>query len=298
MKILNYGSLNIDHVYPVPHIILPGETLHGGNPADHPGGKGANQAVAIAKAGAEIWMAGKIGEDAGWVLDILTEAGAHTEYMHTYDGPTGHTIIQVTPQGQNSIILFSGGNTQNTREEIDEVLGNFTEGDYLVLQNEINEIPYIIDEAAKKGMKICLNPAPFTDNIKGWPLEKLELLIVNELEGEALAGISGSFDEILDRLTEFYPDVHILLTLGKAGAKYGKGAVRHFQPIIDSPVVDTTAAGDTFFGYFLAGFTKGKSVEQSMYEATYASSVTVSRPGAMGSIPFLSEIEGSFTPLS
>ncbi len=290
MKILTYGSLNIDHVYPVPHIVLPGETIHGGDPVDHAGGKGANQSVAIAKAGADIWMAGKVGEDADWVLKLLNAAGVHTEFMHTYDGPTGHTIIQVTPQGQNSIILFNGGNTKNTKEEIVEVLSHFSEGDFLVLQNEINDTPFIIEEAHKRGMKICLNPAPFTDNVKEWPLEKLELLIVNELEGESLAGISGTYDEILNELTRLYPDVHILLTLGKEGAKYGKNLKRHFQAIIDSPVVDTTAAGDTFFGYFLAGFIEGKSIEDSMYQATLASSITVSRPGAMDSIPIAAEI--------
>lgn len=290
MRILVYGSLNIDHVYPVPHIVMPGETIHGGMPADHAGGKGANQSVAIAKAGAEIWMAGKTGKEAGWVLDILKASGVHTEFMHTYDGPTGHTIIQVTPEGQNSIILFSGGNTQNTREEIDQVLSEFSAGDYLVLQNEINEIPYIIEQAKARGMRICLNPAPFTDDIKSWPLDQLDLLIVNELEGAALAGIEASYEEILEELARVYPGLHILLTLGKLGAWYAKDDTRHFQPIIDSPVVDTTAAGDTFFGYFLAAFSSGKSIEESMHLATYASSVTVSRAGAMDSIPVAAEL--------
>ena len=168
---------------------------------------------------------------------------------------------------------------------------NLKREDYLVLQNEVNLTSHIIDKAHAKGMKVCLNPAPFTEEVKTWPLEKLDLLVVNEIEGADLADKEGSFEEILDHLVKMYPGLSILLTAGKAGAWFGRDDQREFVPIVDSPVVDTTAAGDTFFGYFLASRIKGMTVRESMERATRASSITVSRPGAMDSIPFVTELD-------
>jgi len=148
-----------------------------------------------------------------------------------------------------------------------------------------------MEKAHARGMKICLNPAPYTDEVKTWPLEKLDLLVVNEIEGQDLAGQEGSFEETLDVLTGMFPGMKILLTAGKAGAYYGCDTEREFVPIVESPVVDTTAAGDTFLGYFLAGQLEGKTVRESMERATRASSITVSRPGAMDSIPYAREVE-------
>ncbi len=290
MKILNFGSLNIDHVYQVPHIVLPGETIHGRDVKEYAGGKGANQSVALARAGASVWHAGKIGQDGLWLQDVLRESGVKTEYIHIFEGLTGNAIIQVAPDGQNSIILFSGGNVHNTLQEIDETLSYFNEGDYLVLQNEINLVPEIIEKAFQKKMKICLNPAPYTDAICNWPLEKLELLVVNEIEGQGLAGISGSYEETINALTKKYPDIHILMTLGRDGSLYGRNTERVFVPIVETPVVDTTAAGDTFFGYFLQQRMRSVPVRESMEWATLASSLTVSRPGAMNSIPYADEV--------
>ncbi|QEN09552.1 ribokinase [Oceanispirochaeta crateris] len=291
MKILNYGSLNIDIVYKVPHIVKPGETISASDVQKYAGGKGANQSVALAKAGAPVWHGGTIGSDGLWLLDLLNKFNVKTELVSQYEGPTGQAIIQVSDKGQNSIFLFGGGNQNNTEAEVDKALAHFEEGDYLVLQNEINLTPYIIEKASARGMKICLNPAPFTENIKSWPLEKLDLLVVNEIEGQDLAGKEGSFEETLDQLTNMYPGMSILLTAGKAGAYFGKDSQREFVPIVDAPVVDTTAAGDTFFGYFLAGRLKGSSVREAMEDATRASAITVSRPGAMDSIPYAQELQ-------
>ncbi len=144
MKILNYGSLNIDHVYKVPHIVRPGETISGGNIEQFAGGKGANQSVAMAKAGAEVWHAGKIGDDGLWLLDKLKSYGVKTDLIRTYQGATGHAVIQVTPEAENSIILYGGGNQNIKEDEIEDTLDRFKAGDYLVLQNEINLTPLII----------------------------------------------------------------------------------------------------------------------------------------------------------
>ena len=293
MKILNYGSLNIDYVYQVPHIVRPGETIHGGDFKTYAGGKGANQSVALARAGAEIWHAGKIGEDGLWLKDMLEQSGVHTEFIHKHSGPTGHTVIQVSSKGENSIVLFSGGNVKNLPREMDATLSCFTAGDYLVVQNEINLMPELIEKAHAKRMRVCLNPAPFTENIKSWPLEKLELLIVNEIEAESLAEKSGTYESILDALVIKYPNVKILLTLGADGSVYGRNneRVRVEVPKLNLPVIDTTAAGDTYFGYFLKSMIEGKSIRHAMESASLASFLSVSKPGAMSSIPYAAEVE-------
>ncbi len=291
MKILNFGSLNIDLIYRVPHIVRPGETLSATALTTSAGGKGANQSVALAKAGAPVWHGGTVGTDGSWLRDLLGRFGVKTEFIREYDGPTGQALIQVDEKGQNSIVLFGGGNLNNDEAQADLVLSRFGEGDFLVLQNEINLTPYVMEKAAARGMKICLNPAPYSEEVKGWPLDTLEYLVVNEIEGQDLAGREGSPEETLDRLTDLYPRMQILLTAGKEGAWYGCGPERVHSPIVEAPVVDTTAAGDTFLGYFLASRVKGLGIGESMDRASLASSVTVSRPGAMESIPFAGELD-------
>jgi len=290
VKILNYGSLNIDLVFQVDHIILPGETLAGGDPESFAGGKGANQSVALSKAGAEVFHSGKIGDDGRWLLEKLTAFAVNTDFIRRYDGPTGQAIIQLTPRGENSIILSAGGNRKIESQEIDETLAHFSPGDYLVLQNEINGTEEIIRKAHNRGMKICINPAPFDSSILSWPLELVDILIVNEHEGAGLAGMEGSFEEILDKLTSLYPGKEIVMTAGVEGAYYGCDDTRIHVPSVKVKAVDTTAAGDTFLGYYLATRIGGAEVKEAMERASQASSLTVSRPGAMDSIPFKSEL--------
>lgn len=291
MKILNYGSINIDHVYTVPHIVRPGETISGENIKLFAGGKGANQSVAMANAGAEVYQSGKIGEDGLWLLEKMNSYGVQTQFIRTYDGPTGHTIIQVTPEAENSIILFGGGNKNITENEIEQTLSHFEKGDYLVLQNEINSMPYIIKIANQIGMKICLNPAPFDLTINELPLELIDLFIVNELEAEGLSGIKGDFDDILQSLIHKFPNTEIVMTVGEYGSYYGKDEVKIHVPITKTNAVDTTAAGDTFLGYFLASQIMGYDIFDSMIRASKAASITVSRSGAMDSIPLISELK-------
>ncbi len=290
MKILNYGSMNIDIVYSVPHIVRPGETISSSDIQQFAGGKGANQSVALAKAGAEVWHSGKIGEDGNWLMDKIKYFGVKTDLVRKYEGSTGQAIIQLTSKAENSIILFGGGNQSIKEDEIHETISHFEEGDYLVLQNEINLVPQIIQAGREKGMKICLNPAPFDDSINSWPLDMIDILIVNELEAEGLAGIKGSFEEVLDHLTKQYADTDIVMTVGEAGAYYGRNEKREHVPITKTKAVDTTAAGDTFLGYYLASRISGYEVRQSMERASKASSITVSRSGAMDSIPMVKEI--------
>ncbi|MGL1889991.1 MAG: ribokinase [Spirochaetaceae bacterium] len=290
MKILNYGSMNIDIVFTVSNIVRPGETISSSSMQQFAGGKGANQSVALAKAGSEVWHCGKIGEDGEWLMGKLNSFGVKTDLIRKYEGSTGQAIIQVTPKAENSIILFGGGNQNMKEVEILDTISHFESGDYLVLQNEINLVPKIIEEARNIGMKICLNPAPFDESINSWPLDMVDILIVNELEAEGLAGIKSSFTEVLNHLTEKFSDTDIIMTVGESGAYYGRNETREYVPITKTKAVDTTAAGDTFLGYYLASRTAGYEVRESMQRASKASSITVSRYGAMDSIPLVGEI--------
>ena len=163
MKILTFGSCNIDYVYEVDHIVQPGETLVANKLSKFPGGKGLNQAIAIARAGAEVYFAGCIGEDDTMLCPILQQAGVDISKLLTVNGPTGHAIIQVDKNSENSIVIYRGANGLVTESYIDKVLEDFEEGDILLLQNEISNLLYLIKKAAEKRMKIILNPSPYED---------------------------------------------------------------------------------------------------------------------------------------
>lgn len=289
MKVLNIGSMNLDYVYNVDHIILPGETQATTGMNIFLGGKGMNQSMALAKAGVEVYQGGMIGEDGQVFLDACKEYGVHSEYIRKIEGKTGHTIIQVDKEAQNSILLFGGANRMLTEAYVDQVLSDFDAEDILLLQNEVNRLPYIIDKAYEKGMKIALNPSPFNDNLKECDLTKISIFLLNEIEGAQITGLSNP-DDILYKMQEMYPKAKIVLTLGKDGAIYAEGQQRYRQPIFPVKAVDTTAAGDTFTGYFLAGLAEGKEIPDILRISAKASSIAVTRPGAVQSIPYKSEV--------
>lgn len=291
MRVLSFGSMNIDNVYSVPHIIMPGETLSSSERNVFIGGKGLNQSIAMAKAGLEVYHAGKIGTDGDVLLETLKNNGVNTELIRREASLSGHTVIQVNTEGQNSIILYKGTNYMMTSDYVDEVLKNFGEGDTLVLQNEINLLDEIIDKAYEKGMTIVLNPSPFEDKLLGYHLEKVSIFMINEIEGNQISGIPSDNPEgIMNWFAEHYPEAEVILTLGSEGAWYSKGEKRVFQKTFKVKAVDTTSAGDTFSGYFIAGRAMNFKVENSLELAARASSITVSRPGAAPSIPDIDEV--------
>ncbi len=289
-RILNFGSLNVDHVYTVEHFVRPGETIDSLEMEVFPGGKGLNQSVAFARAGAEVYHAGKIGKDGGFLTQLLQSAGVDVSFVETINGYTGKAIIQVEEStGQNSIILYGGANRQMTELYIDQVLGAFSGNEILVLQNEINLVEYILRKASKKGMLVALNPSPIGEELKHWDLHGVTWLLLNEIEGEALTGEKEP-ERITDVFLKQYPQMKIVLTLGKDGALYRDKDKNFRQAIYSTQAVDTTAAGDTFTGYFLAASARGASPEEAMEEAAKASAITVSRPGAAVSIPTRQEV--------
>ena len=292
-RILVFGSLNIDYTYSVPHIVRPGETLTSIGLRRSAGGKGANQAAASAAAGLDVFMAGRIGQDGLFLLAVLRRYGVDTRFVEAGDTPTGNAIIQVDESGQNSIVLFPGGNREIREDEMENAISFFSAGDILLLQNEINGLGSLIEKAAGRGMRVMLNPAPFDDSIFSLPLEKGSMLFVNEIEGAAMAHLSSSagYDEILGRLSSLYPDSGIILTAGENGAFYASGSTRFSCSAVRCEAADTTGAGDTFIGYFIAGCERGYDIPEALRFASSAASIAVSRHGAMESIPFLREVE-------
>ncbi len=294
MSVLVFGSVNIDRSFRLPHWIECGETISSLSLSTQAGGKGANQAVALSKAGTETCLAATIGSDGIWIKDLLGSYGVNTSLVSVKENLfTGTATILLDEKGRNSIVLYGGGNRENSEEYIESVLSHFGEGDWLVLQNEINNLSIIMEKASQKGMKICLNPSPFEESLFELPLDRIDLIVVNEIEiMQLMKGESGSWDDIIRKCRERYPRSSVLLTLGEEGSIYSdrdsESLIR--TPAVRTEAVDTTAAGDTFLGYFLSGIISGRSPAYSLERATKASSVAVSRIGAMDSIPYSSEI--------
>ncbi len=290
MKILNFGSCNIDFVYSLDHIVSPGETETTYAFDIFPGGKGLNQSIALARAGAKVYHAGCIGNDGQLLSDILAESGVDVSYLKKTDIKNGHAIIQVSAKGENSIFLFPGSNEKITKKMIDEVLCDFTEKDIIVLQNEISNIDYIIKKAYEKNMCIVLNPSPFDERLMNIDYNMISYVILNEVEAKGISGCSEP-EEALVVLKNKYPHLKIVLTLGKNGSVYFDGENKIYQSAYRVEVKDTTAAGDTFTGYFVSEIAKGSSVKKSLQIAATASAIAVSRMGAAPSIPLYNEVE-------
>lgn len=290
MRILNFGSCNIDYVYDVSHMVQPGETLAAKNLQHFPGGKGLNLSIALAKAGVPVYHAGCVGQDDHLLQPMLKENGVDLRFLKVISEPTGHAIIQVDENGENSILIYGGANVAITTEHIDEVLSEFGAGDLLFLQNEINNLPYIIDEAYKRGMRILLNPSPYREKLKHLDFHKLYAVILNQLEARAFSGETEPLN-CLKVLRENYPQLHIIITLGKNGCIYADGDKTYKQPAYNVESIDTTAAGDTFSGYFVAGLYRNESPEVILRTATAAAAIATTRKGAAPSIPTQNEVQ-------
>ncbi len=292
MNVLSFGSCNIDYVYHMDQFIRPGETKSCLHLDQNCGGKGLNQSIALAQAGAKVFHAGLIGAEGTFLREKMQSKGVDTTFVRVGEGAGGHAIIQVDENGQNCIILYGGTNRQITPVFIDEVLEQFNAGDILVLQNEISNIPCLMEKAYAKGLRIAFNAAPYDDAVRSYPLEKVEWLIVNEVEGGGLSGESD-YEKIAQKLAQIYPQAKIMLTLGKSGCIYRCGNEVLFQRACRVEAVDTTAAGDTFIGYFIRGIADDLPMSETLKLATAASAIAVARPGAADSVPEYREVLAS-----
>ena len=296
MRVLCFGSLNIDYTYKVDHFVGKGETLSSESLQVFSGGKGLNQSIAQAKAGADTYHAGAIGEDGRFLLKIMEDAGVHTEYVAELpDVRTGNAIIQNDREGDNCILLYGGANQAVTQEQVDEVLSHFQAGDFLVLQNEINELEYIVRKAHEKKMKIVLNPSPMNEKVTALPLDFVDYFMLNEVEAGQILGraVQDGYDgeALASALLARFPDAAVVLTLGGDGSVYMDREKTIRQPVYKVKAVDTTAAGDTFTGFFIGGIMNGLTVNEAMDQASRAAAVAVTRQGAAPSIPLLEEVK-------
>ncbi len=296
MRVINFGSINIDHVYRVEHFVRPGETLRSDDYKVFSGGKGANQSIALAHAGVQVLHAGKIGRDGAWLKHKLEEAGVDTVLIEMTEAPTGHAIIQVNKEGENAIIIHGGANESVVDDDIQRVLDACEAGDFLLLQNEINSVDRVLLEAKKRGLFIVFNPAPMTEAIKSYPLEAVDIFIINQVEGEMLTGKKEPL-EIIQEMQKHYPRSKTVLTLGKEGVIYADAKHQLSKKALDVVAVDTTGAGDTFIGYFLAGVVSQSPVEKALEMAISASALCVTRAGAADSIPGREEVKSKFNLL-
>ena len=276
--------------------VKKGETLSAKELNVYTGGKGLNQSIALARAGVETYQAGAIGTDGMFLLEQLKEAGVKTDLVKILgDVRTGNAIIQNDDEGDNCIVLFGGANQAITKEQVDEVFKDFTNEDYLLIQNEINELSYIVEKAKEEGMKIILNPSPMNEKIMKLPLDQIDYFILNEIEAMQILEmdkpeeIDGKY--IASLLHERFKDATIVLALGSEGSVCISDDEYVEQSIYKVKAIDTTAAGDTYTGYFIAGILNGKTIKESMDIASKASAIAVTRQGAAPSIPVLEAVE-------
>ena len=295
MKVLNFGSLNIDYVYSLDHFVQKGETISSDALHIFPGGKGLNQSVALGRAGVTVSHAGAVGKDGAFLLELLKESCVNIKYIQVLEGvQTGTAIIQNDKSGDNCIILYSGANHQITKEQIANTISDFEKGDFLVLQNEINGMESIMRVAEEKGLKIVLNPSPMNEKILELPLQYVDYFVLNEVEAAQILGLDNisekDGEKFVRELHDAYPRAKIVLTLGAEGSIYFDGEKLYRQRAYKTEVVDTTAAGDTFSGFFIAGILRGDTLEQAMDTAARAAGIAISRPGAAPSIPKIEEV--------
>lgn len=291
MRILNLGSMNLDYVYSVEHIVTGGEAIAAVTRHEFCGGKGLNQSIALARAGAQVFHAGHIGPEGLSLQDCLLDSNVDVSLVNVVSTPTGHAIIQVDKQGQNSIIVFGGANQTITNADVDQMLESFGSGDILLLQNETSCRDYAILAASQKGLRVALNPSPIDSALlNNNALHHVHWFILNEVEGQLLTGEQVP-ERICHVLRKKYPNCCIILTLGSLGSIYYDGAQFITQPAFAVNVVDTTAAGDTFTGYFLAGIAAGLPIAACLERASKASAIAVSKPGASVSIPMQAQLD-------
>ncbi|NMP38243.1 MAG: ribokinase [Clostridiales bacterium] len=286
MRFINFGSLNIDHVFCVEHIILEGETLKASSVMQNIGGKGLNQSIALARAGGRVCHAGMIGADGLQLKLYLEENGVDTSLIKIADVMTGTAFIQVTPEGKNSIVVSGGANQKTDDAYVDFCFEHLSADDVLLLQNEISNIPYIMKRAREKGMTVVFNPSP-ADNVREYPLECVDMFILNEHECRT---ICNSVE--IGKMHEMFPNSKILLTMGERGAVFSDGGSEVFEKAESVDAVDTTGAGDTFTGYFMNEYFKTADVSGALKAASHAAAIAVTRSGAAQSIPTRDEVSG------
>ena len=290
-QLINIGSLCIDYVYSVVEIDKVGETVASQNVSVFPGGKGLNQSIAAAKAGISVEHFGAVGVDGAELVEFMNMAGVGVSNIATLPGRTGHAVIQIDAQGQNSIVIAGGTNREIPQQTIANAVASAQEGGWILMQNETNDVGDIIQLASSAQCKVALNLAPVDGHAQSYNYALVDLLIVNELEAMAVSGCKSAKESFAHLITT-YPEMNLVLTMGKGGLRFYQtdGGVSGELGAFEVSVVDETAAGDTFVGYLMAGLVRGESLAGVLVEASAAGALATTRAGAAPAIPQLKEV--------
>lgn len=283
MTIFNLGSINIDHVYRVSSLPGPGETVSDKGYSVGLGGKGVNQSLAAAAAGARLVHIGAIGADGRWIAARLRQAGINTDHLDEIDAATGHAIVCVDDVGENQIVIHGGANRALSKAQIASALKHAQPGDWFLAQNETNLVPEGFAMARAANLKTAYSAAPFDPHVTARLAGTVDLLAINQIEAAQLAGYMGVAPEAL-------PVAELLITLGSDGARYRVGGEVHEIAAFAVETVDTTGAGDTFLGAFLAARDQGEAPEAALRRAAAMAAIQVTRPGAADAIPTGAEV--------
>ncbi|MDO5690352.1 MAG: ribokinase [Tissierellia bacterium] len=297
-KVIVVGSLNMDTTLRVPHIPVPGETILATGISSARGGKGQNQAVAMARLGAKVEMIGAVGsdDDGDQTRSALMKDGVGVEGLFTKQVHTGIASIYLDDQSRNNIVVYPGANFELTAADIRAVERLFDGATYCVMQLEI-PLPVIyhtLELCHRKGITTILNPAPAAPDFDWSYLKYVDYLVPNESELELIAGeaLTQSNLEALSLSLINRGLQNILVTLGSRGSAFFSASERFQVPALVVEAVDTTAAGDSFIGGFTTYLAEGKGVKEAMEFATKVAAIAVTKPGAIDSLPMRGEIEG------
>lgn len=285
VQIWCFGSINIDHVHRLDHLPSAGETLASRDYTVQLGGKGANQSVAAARAGAKTRHLGAIGADGLNMRDVMTGYGVDCGGVQVLGGATGHAIIMLEQSGENAIVLHGGANHAMALDPLLAALEDAGAGDFLLMQNETAWQPELAGAAAARGMKVVYSAAPFAADAVQAVLPFMSMLMMNEIEAQQLQDALGV--TIAD-----LPVNTVVVTHGAKGASWhAKGRTDIFVPALSVPVLDTTGAGDCFAGALVAALSDGKDPAEAMKFAACAAALQVSRAGAAAAMPDRAQID-------
>lgn len=299
-KVTVLGSINVDTIFHVEHLPLQGETISAEIKSSAGGGKGANQAIAAARSGANTVFIGKIGNDENGkvMIDVLQKDGIDTSHVTISNQlSTGEACILLDNNGQNSIIVYAGSNHDITDDDIDRAQFEIASSDFLVTQFETPERVAVkaFQYAKKNNVITILNPAPAKSHINPALLKLTDLIIPNETESEIITGIKITDEESMKRSAEKLINQGVkavIITLGASGSYFYGPIEQGFIKAVTVHAIDTTAAGDTFIGALSSQLNKDFSnLTDSIVFASKASSLTVQKLGAIPSIPTLAAIQ-------